>query len=297
MFRLRQITLKIESHTKQLWNSYTLKHFQRHKTYRIVASAVVERIPVVLKDLEPWDQEYTDYVLAKKNKMVELQKQEAWKRFEAEMLMREKMGKPKKQTKDKRAERGKGGGKESGGSPEKEEKVDWRSLKNDQEVWTDLIPNEPEPKKENYPLITEADKTNNRKSLYRALTSRLFLIVKKDRKEHAWQFPQGGYEKVDGVHLRNTAVRELREECGSELKVWWTGNAPFTHWEYDLNSTYQKKYNSDATKVFFYRSTYLAGEVKLNPNELIDYAWVTRDELKEYIDNNLYQRLIQILAD
>lgn len=37
------------------------------------------------------------------------------------------------------------------------------------------------------------------KSLYRALDKKLFLIVKKNRKEFAWQFPQGSIEEGETI--------------------------------------------------------------------------------------------------
>jgi hypothetical protein len=56
--------------------------------------------------------------------------------------------------------------------------------------------------KKQYPLITPADKLNDRKALHRKLTNRLYLIVRKNRNNHSWQFPQGGWEEKDGMHLR-----------------------------------------------------------------------------------------------
>jgi 8-oxo-dGTP pyrophosphatase MutT (NUDIX family) len=44
----------------------------------------------------------------------------------------------------------------------------------------------------------------------------LYLLVKKPRKYHAWQFPQGGQEP--GESAAEAALRELKEECGSDLK-------------------------------------------------------------------------------
>ncbi|KAI9027467.1 hypothetical protein CLU79DRAFT_697323 [Phycomyces nitens] len=45
----------------------------------------------------------------------------------------------------------------------------------------------------------------------------LYLVIKKPRKDHAWQFPQGGSEP--GETVVEAALRELKEECGSDLKV------------------------------------------------------------------------------
>jgi ADP-ribose pyrophosphatase YjhB (NUDIX family) len=72
-----------------------------------------------------------------------------------------------------------------------------------------------------------------------ALGSSLFLTVKKARDQFAWAFPQGGYEPdKDGEHLRNAAARELAEECGANLRVFFYGHSPVFHIEYlyDANS-------------------------------------------------------------
>jgi len=52
--------------------------------------------------------------------------------------------------------------------------------------------------------ITQDDINKDMKSLNRALQRTLYLIVKKPRNEHAWQFPQGGVnvkESLDKVRL------------------------------------------------------------------------------------------------
>jgi len=62
------------------------------------------------------------------------------------------------------------------------------------------------------PRITEADTANDRKSLYRKLDKKLFLIVKRQRDQHAWQFPQGDW--VQGEMIRevcNLVVEKVHE--------------------------------------------------------------------------------------
>ena len=39
--------------------------------------------------------------------------------------------------------------------------------------------------------VSEADEKNDRRSLERRLQDSLFLIVKRNRDSHSWQFPQG----------------------------------------------------------------------------------------------------------
>jgi len=137
------------------------------------------------------------------------------------------------------------------------------------------------------PFITEQDISDDRKSLYRKLTKRLYLIVKKPRTNHQWQFPQGLYDDEDESVLRETAQRELKKEFGKDLNVHWLGNAPMGHYSYHLPAAEKTKYSADATKVFFFKGVYLHGNVKLN--SLQDYLWVTRRELKEYFDPEYYK--------
>ena len=49
------------------------------------------------------------------------------------------------------------------------------------------------------PRETEADKREDRRSLQRRLDRVLYLLVKKPRREHAWQMPQGGVEEGESL--------------------------------------------------------------------------------------------------
>ncbi|OBZ84205.1 RNA pyrophosphohydrolase [Choanephora cucurbitarum] len=62
-----------------------------------------------------------------------------------------------------------------------------------------------------------AHQDTNLKDIYRKPTELLYLVVKKPRVDHAWQFPQGGQDP--GETGPEAALRELREECGSDLQV------------------------------------------------------------------------------
>jgi large subunit ribosomal protein L46 len=48
--------------------------------------------------------------------------------------------------------------------------------------------------------VTDADAKRDEKSMERALDRSLYLVVKKNRSEHAWQFPQGGLEPNEALH-------------------------------------------------------------------------------------------------
>ena len=57
---------------------------------------------------------------------------------------------------------------------------------------------------------TEADRSDDRKSLHRKLDRVLYLLVKKPRSDHAWQMPQGGLEEGESL-LEVSAVIEMCE--------------------------------------------------------------------------------------
>lgn len=129
---------------------------------------------------------------------------------------------------------------------------------------------------------TAADAANDTRSLQRALGSSLFLTVKKRRDAFAWSFPQGGYEPdKDGEHLRNAAARELAEECGAALRVFFYGHSPLFHIQYlyDANSPARDFHKADGAKVFFFPAMYLGGDVALDKNELEDFQWMKLEEV------------------
>jgi len=128
----------------------------------------------------------------------------------------------------------------------------------------------------------------------RKLDRKLFLIVKKDRKEHAWQFPQGLKEPSENA-LRATAEREFAEECGKNVNVFFNGNAPVHFYTYSYPQEVQKQLNSYGAKVFFFYAYYIKGNIELNPKELIDYRWVTKEEMKEYFEPDFYNHIKEVL--
>ena len=40
-------------------------------------------------------------------------------------------------------------------------------------------------------------------------------------------------------------------------------------------------------QVFFFHAMYMGGEVQLDPKELVDYAWVTKAEMGQYLSPEL----------
>lgn len=143
------------------------------------------------------------------------------------------------------------------------------------------------------PRETEADRRNNVKSLRRALPHRLFLIVKKDRADNAWQFPQGEWQ--EGQTIRQTAELSLKEIIGDKLQTWYISNAPSVHVEYYSTPEYKEQTGYDGTKVFFMRAYQMGGPLKL-PAGITDFAWLKHDELESRLSSNTWERMKQALT-
>jgi large subunit ribosomal protein L46 len=146
--------------------------------------------------------------------------------------------------------------------------------------------------------ITQADRTNDRTSLLRALDQKLYLVVKKNRKDHPWQFPQVPLP-VDVTNetkqLRDFAGEGVTAAVGPSCRTWMTGNAPCGFYTYPFSQDTQKSLDTYGAKLFFYRGYYIKGDV-VRPSRYVEHAWVTKTELKEYIqDETLYKYLDGVL--
>ncbi|KAL6495534.1 hypothetical protein OROGR_030097 [Orobanche gracilis] len=125
--------------------------------------------------------------------------------------------------------------------------------------------------------ITEADKTNDKRSLQRALDRRLYLLVYgtaygSDDKP-VWHFPEKLYESEQT--LRKCAESALKSVIGDLSHTYFVGNAPMGH------MIMQPSDSELSLKRFFFKSQVIATN-KFNIGECEDYVWVTKDELMEY---------------
>ena len=55
-------------------------------------------------------------------------------------------------------------------------------------------------------FINDEDRTNDRSTINRKLTESLFLVVKRNRKDNAWQFPQGKWNEGETMREVRTVV-------------------------------------------------------------------------------------------
>ncbi|XP_060178598.1 uncharacterized protein LOC132608848 [Lycium barbarum] len=130
------------------------------------------------------------------------------------------------------------------------------------------------------PRISEADKTNDQRSLQRALDRRLYLLVHGATHDSpsgkpVWHFPEKVFESEET--LRKCAESALESVIGDLSHTYFVGNAPMGHMV--IQPTEDKKISS--IKRFFFKSQVIAAN-KFDIKKCDDFVWVTKDELLEY---------------
>ncbi|BDA44260.1 probable 39S ribosomal protein L46, mitochondrial at C-terminar half [Coccomyxa sp. Obi] len=137
------------------------------------------------------------------------------------------------------------------------------------------------------PLVTEADEKHDVKSLHRALDKRLFFLVKSrgaDGSEEAWHFPERSHEP--GETIRQTAEGALADVLTDDegRQVYFIGHSPAGYGRYP------------GWDLFFHRAQLIKGIATLRPGGSVhDFAWVTKEELPEYIKDPNAQKLFNMI--
>ncbi|KAA8497807.1 39S ribosomal protein L46, mitochondrial [Porphyridium purpureum] len=144
------------------------------------------------------------------------------------------------------------------------------------------------------PRITEADKTNDLRSLHRKLDRTLYFVLKRTETSEFYQFPQR--VTGDDEKLRDSAEKALKAVLGDQkVQTYYTTYRPHAHLEYSYSAEYQKKNQVHGVKIFFYPAELITGEVsKLRHG--VDFLWLTAEELKEYISPQYYKAVEDVLV-
>lgn len=101
----------------------------------------------------------------------------------------------------------------------------------------------------------------------------LYLIVKRNRANHAWQFPQGKWLPEES--MRQTAER-VGDRAVGRVDRWYVSNAPVGHYQYEYEKEVQDKRKAFGAKTFYYRAKLVEGNIKLETKLYKDFAWVAR---------------------
>jgi 8-oxo-dGTP pyrophosphatase MutT (NUDIX family) len=128
-----------------------------------------------------------------------------------------------------------------------------------------------------------------------------YLICKRSMQEKIfpgkWCVPGGRLMQEDFVHaqkdthdhwfdvLEKQLQKEIKEECGIEIKnIGYVSNLALI------------RPNGFATVIISLYADFDSGDVKMNqPDELIDFAWVSLEEAREYdLIENIYEQIEKV---
>lgn len=148
-----------------------------------------------------------------------------------------------------------------------------------------------------FPRISQADLENDTKSLNRKMSRTLYLLVRKNRDEFAWRFPQSVL--VGDENLRSGAERTLRESVGINMHTWFVGSVPIAHRVYDYPWGIIDEGKNGGKKVFFMKARILAGQADLADNKfgLNDFKWVTKEEIQSLVSGKYWKAVKHALID
>eukprot|EP00172_Hildenbrandia_rubra_P003954 Plantae.Rhodophyta-Hildenbrandia_rubra.ctg7117.p1 GENE.Plantae.Rhodophyta-Hildenbrandia_rubra.ctg7117~~Plantae.Rhodophyta-Hildenbrandia_rubra.ctg7117.p1 ORF type:complete len:281 (+),score=47.56 Plantae.Rhodophyta-Hildenbrandia_rubra.ctg7117:79-921(+) len=217
--------------------------------WRLASAAVLERYPIVIPEIDPFDEEYCRG------------------RFEAQNSWARPI--PKEWF-----------------DPEIHGAEATNPVRKEDELAKHFVPAD---------RITDADRTNDRKILDRALDKKLYFIVKRTEKSKHYQFPQ---ELVTDPQLR---MKEMASRALSAVvpiarppEIFWWSNAPASHLEHVYPEWFQHKHDVYGIKIMFYRAQLVKGEVsQLRHGH--DFLWVTDKELPEYFSEEYYDAVLPFL--
>lgn len=138
------------------------------------------------------------------------------------------------------------------------------------------------------PRITEADNTNDIRSLDRALAERLYFLIKSDRSPH-YRFPQIVADE-DDVKMVTFAERAFKAVTNSANRpmIHYIAPRPSCHLEHIYPVSYQKKHDVYGIKIFYYRATLLDGKID-DVKNAADFIWARHCELEDFVGDEYFK--------
>ncbi len=114
-----------------------------------------------------------------------------------------------------------------------------------------------------------------------------YLLVRKPRKDNAWQFPQGGVD--EGESLIQAAQRELQEECGQDLRVTISSQS-IGEYEYLFPESFTRHFGEyDGAHVVFFQAEWIDGAVEIDNNEIVESRWCRREGIKNLVEKKYWE--------
>ncbi|KAI4206336.1 MAG: hypothetical protein LQ346_001161 [Caloplaca aetnensis] len=148
------------------------------------------------------------------------------------------------------------------------------------------------------PRVTEADRMGDTRSLDRLLQRTLYLVVK--RRDGKWWLPSSGLVGKESLHT--AAERILVQAGGLNMNTWIVGNIPLGHFVRNYREPRIEKDKSQeirGVKYFFMKGRIMAGQANLKDNErgLTDFQWLAKDEIQKTLRPRDWNAIKNILAE
>lgn len=118
-----------------------------------------------------------------------------------------------------------------------------------------------------------------------------FLLVKKNRKNHAWQLPQGGAE--EGESSEEALKREIKEELGIDLENIYKLSCTYS---YPWPKEHQEKRGFTGQEVCFFAAKLPTTDFKFNTADIYEpqeAKLLTLEEALDLIDDNDYKKTLK----
>lgn len=172
------------------------------------------------------------------------------------------------------------------------------------------------------PRRTEADEKGDRRSLNRALTRTLYLLLKRKTENQGseWVFPVAELMHDEALHYvsfsscpgmfrsslinRNSqaAERVITQSAGNGMNTWVVGKVPIGHATFNYPQPIINKEQGSqrlGEKTFFMKARIMAGKPILDGNKygILDYQWLAKEEMKEVLGPFLWSAVKNSIAD
>lgn len=129
------------------------------------------------------------------------------------------------------------------------------------------------------PRTTEADKSNDIKSLNRKLDETLVFVVQQQLgKDKCFILPQAKW--IQGETMRQTAERALKESSEGGIAAQFYGNAPCGFYKYKYPQ--KERAETVGAKIFFFRAA-LRKHLQQQVDPMLTFQWRTKNELDEVL--------------
>ncbi|KAI0057128.1 50S ribosomal subunit L30 [Artomyces pyxidatus] len=141
-----------------------------------------------------------------------------------------------------------------------------------------------------------SDVSGDVKSLDRKGQRNLYLLLqRKEGDKQVWTLPQGAVEQ--GELLHKAAERDLQAACGQAMDTWIVSRNPIGLYEIYPPTPPTDPSIPPKTSVFFFKAHIMAGQVHADGKSVLDFAWLTKEEIEPRVDKKYWNGIKDMLSD